>query len=197
MPGSVLSTTYQTGRREKSWDTPAPRLRGVVFLASLSVPPCKPGADADGLGGPQFNNHDTAAQGSGHQRDDTGTGGALQAAASVLQLTWCLRHAEGHAPGGEAPPVRPKENLALRPAPGCKASTSLSVHVQCHGHPSRQRLALDGVSGAASALHSKNSAWKELDVNIRGRKGDTGKDTVETARAVAGRASERTSALGV
>lgn len=78
----------------------------------------------------------------------------------------------------------------LLPAPDCESSTSLSVPAQCHGHPSSERLVLDGVSGAATTLNSKNSAWKELDVNIRERQEDAGKDMVQTAWAVAGRASE-------
>lgn len=47
---------------------------------------------------------------------------------------------------------------------------SLSVHVQCHGHPSKERLVLDGLSRAEAALLSKNLAWKELDVKDQKKK---------------------------
>lgn len=73
--------------------------------------------------------------------------------------------------------------------PDRKSSMSLSVHVQCHGHPSKERLVLDGLSRAEAALLSKNSAWKELDVNIR-RKENADKNMVETGWALEGGAPE-------
>lgn len=73
--------------------------------------------------------------------------------------------------------------------PDRKSSTSLSFHVQCHGHPSKERLVLNGLSRAEAALLSKNSAWKELDVNIRRRKENADKN-MQTGWALEGGAPD-------